>query len=154
MCCTSLQVALKAMTKEWRPQDQQEGEGEEEEGVEDERNVRSLLARPPSRHSIITGFANVKKELSILFPLMHPHVVKLFGVMLRPMGLVLELAPMGSLKKILSHYQDVHARTHARAMQRTLMQVRSCQASCQGHAAQVCPHGNAPPLARQLHTRA
>lgn len=91
---------------------------------EEEQDVQSLPTRPPTRHSIITGFTNVKKELSILFPLSHPHVVKLFGVMLRPMGLVLELAPKGSLKKILGHYHEVHAKLQARAMQRVLMQVR------------------------------
>lgn len=91
--------------------------------MEEERDVRSLPVRPPSRHSIVTGFTNVKKELSILFPLSHPHVVKLFGVMLRPLGLVLELAPKGSLKKILTRYQEVYARLQARAMQRVLIQV-------------------------------
>ena len=126
------------MTKEWRNQSQEVGvagdmvmevggRGNMEMGRRgnmEENDARSLLARPPSRHSIITGFSNVKKELSILFPLHHPHVVKLYGVMLRPMGLVLELAPQGSLKRILSHYHDVHARVQARAMQRALMQVR------------------------------
>ena len=92
--------------------------------MEDEQDMRSLMAgRQPSRRSIVHGFNSVKKELSILSPLKHAHVVKLFGVMLRPMGLVLELAPRGSLKKILSHYQEVHARLPARAMQRVLMQV-------------------------------
>ena len=114
------------MTKEWHGEG---GGGGEREGgrvrrvSEEEQHVRSLPARPPTRHSIVTGFTNVKKGLSILFPLQHPHVVKLYGVMLRPMGLVLELAPKGSLKKILSHYHDVHAKFQARAMQRVLMQV-------------------------------
>jgi hypothetical protein len=118
------------MTKEWRGEgEERRGEREGErarrvrEGSEDDQGVRSLPVRPPTRHSIITGFTNVKKELSILFPLHHPHVVKLYGVMLRPMGLVLELAPKGSLKRILGHYHDVHAKLQARAMQRVLMQV-------------------------------
>lgn len=71
----------------------------------------------------MTGFNNVKKELAILSPLSHAHVVHLFGVMLRPMGLVLELAPMGSLKMILNHYEEVHAKFHVRAMQRVFLQV-------------------------------
>ena len=117
------------MTKEWRSQNQEGsgGRGRGEGGIvgeeEGEQDVRSLLARPPSRHSIVNGFTNVKKELSILFPLSHPHVVKLYGVMLRPMGLVLELAPMGSLKKILNRYHEVHAKLQARATQRVLIQV-------------------------------
>ena len=119
------------MTKEWHAQSEEEGAEDRDRGgmgrsgrdSEEGQDVRSLPTRPPTRHSIITGFTNVKKELSILFPLHHPHVLKLFGVMLRPMGLVLELAPKGSLKKILVHYHDVHARLQARAIQRVLMQV-------------------------------
>ena len=115
------------MTKEWR-NERAEQRGVElnglEEEEEEEADARSLLAaRPPTRHSIVTGFTNVKKELSILSPLSHAHVVRLYGVMLRPMGLILEYAPRGSLKKILTHYQEVHSRLHARAMQRVLLQV-------------------------------
>ncbi len=123
------------MTKEWRNEGAEQHsrggveleevvEEEEEEGGVEGADARSLLqARPPSRHSIVTGFQNVKKELSILSPLSHAHVVRLYGVMLRPMGLILEYAPRGSLKKILTHYQDVHSRPHVRAMQRVLLQV-------------------------------
>lgn len=115
------------MTKEWRNGgEEHHGRGGAELEAEEEEegpDARSLLVRPPSRHSIVTGFVNVKKELSILSPLSHPHVVHLYGVMLRPMGLILEYAPRGSLKKILTHYQEVHSRPHVRAMQRVLLQV-------------------------------
>ena len=112
------------MTKEWRTQSQEPGHQNHNDGLYEEQDVRSLLmAHPPSRHSIIAGFTNLKKELSILSPLRHPHVVQLFGVMLRPMGLVLELAPLSSLKKILNNYHEVDAKLHVRAMQRVLLQV-------------------------------
>ncbi len=48
----------------------------------------------------------MKKELSILSSLRHEHVIKLFGVMFRPLGLVLELSPRGSLKKMLDGYAE------------------------------------------------
>ncbi len=113
------------MTKEWdsRGNQQEEPPLEAEDGRGREEHASNARPRPPSRHSIVTGFTNVRKELSILSPLHHPHVVRLFGVMLRPMGLVLELAPMGSLKKILSNHLEVHAKLHVRGMQRVLLQV-------------------------------
>ena len=120
---------MKAMTKEWRTLSQEQRGDDMGRGGDDgamyneESDSHGRPLRPTSRHSIINGFTNVKKELSILSPLKHPHVVRLFGVMLRPMGLVLELAPKASLKKILTYYQEVHAHIQARAMQRVLLQV-------------------------------
>ena len=121
---------MKALTREWRSQSGREGQGGGAERIyrregdeESEETGQDIPTRPPTRHSIVIGFTNVKKELAILSPLTHPHVVRLFGVMLRPMGLVLELAPMGSLKTILSHYEEVHAKFHVRAMQRVFLQV-------------------------------
>ena len=98
----------------------------EVEGGDRGRQHGRVQVKEPGRRSIVTGFENVKKELAILSPLAHPHVVRLFGVILRPIGMVLELAPKGSLKKILNHYKDVHSRFHVRAMQRVFLQVGGC----------------------------
>jgi len=125
------------MTKEWQSMKgewQKMGGADrteelEDTGVEGEGADRGhqpgvrVQVKAPGRRSIVTGFENVKKELAILSPLAHTHVVRLFGVILRPIGMVLELAPKGSLKKLLNHYKDVHARFHVRAMQRVFLQV-------------------------------
>ena len=122
-------------TFHWR-NEEAEPHGGRREGLEEEgegQGSHSLPARLPSRHSIISGFTNVKKELLILSQLRHTHVVHLYGVMLRPMGLILEYAPRRSLDKILTHYHEVHSRPHIRAMQRVLLQVHG--RSCDGHMA-------------------
>ena len=81
------------------------------------------LLKPPSRHSIIEGFTNLKKELSILSPLKHTHVIRLFGIMLRPLGLVLELAPRGSLKDILQTYAEAMRKPNGSVIQAVVVQV-------------------------------
>ena len=43
-------------------------------------------SKPLTRKSILDGCSNLKKELSILSPLKHTHVIQLYGVMLRPLG--------------------------------------------------------------------
>ena len=47
---------------------------------------------------------SARLEVSFLSQLNHPHVVKMFGVCVRPLCVVLELAPMGSLEKIIKAY--------------------------------------------------
>ncbi len=102
-----LEVAVKALTKEWRQQE----------------DVGTREPRVPTRHSIVEGFNNLKKELSILSPLDHPHVIGLFGVMLRPLGLVIELAPQGSMKDKLKNYQEAESHIHVAVLQPFIAQV-------------------------------
>ena len=83
-------VALKALTKEWKYANHYSS-------AEDEALPPS---KPLSRHSIIEGFSNLKKELSILSPLKHPHIITLHGVMLRPLG---ELWQLGQRLKVRGH---------------------------------------------------
>ncbi len=104
------EVAVKALTKDWRTPENEDPE-------------EAIEHRPPNKHSIVEGFSNLKKELSILSPLSHPHVIKLFGVMLRPLGLVLELAPQGSVKDKLKAYIDAEAHVHVAVLQPLIMQV-------------------------------
>lgn len=110
-------VALKALTKEWKS------------NTCDADHAHSDAPPPskpraPTRRSIVEGFTNLKKELSILSPLRHAHVISLLGVLLRPLGLVLELAPLGSLKGILSNYADVGLRLPHNVSQAVVLQVR------------------------------
>lgn len=128
-------MALKALTKEWRysdaygPGQNDRRSGTEEVGIAEEGNSglergAAMSSRPLSRHSILEGFNNLKKELSILSPLRHEHVIRLFGVMLRPLGLVLELAPKGSLKSILNSYAEANARLRCNVAQPVITQVK------------------------------
>ena len=103
-----IDVAFKALTKEWRLQDTNPDYSLEDPAEPDTRSVFSRNACI-TRRSIIDGFGGVKKELSILFPLKHPHIIQLHGVMMRPLGLILELAPLRSLKSILYDYAEACA---------------------------------------------
>ena len=115
-------MALKALTKEWRFSELADGEDE----LCNLQDQSLLASKPLSRHSILEGFANLKKELSILSPLKHPHVIQLFGVMLRPLGLVLELAHKGSLKSIIQGYAEANLHFQCNVSQAVITQVGTC----------------------------
>lgn len=109
-------MALKALTKEWKSD------------AHDRDHTHSNAPPPskpkaPTRRSIVEGFSNLKKELSILSPLKHPHIISLLGILLRPLGLVLELAPLGSLRGILSSYADMGLRLPHNVSQAVVLQV-------------------------------
>ncbi len=79
---------MKVLRRLWVKREEGEtGDRAEESGIP---QLNAMSSKPLSRHSVIEC---LKKELSILSPLRHEHLIKLFGVMLQPLGLVLELAP-------------------------------------------------------------
>ena len=115
-------MAFKALTKEWRYQEQDPDYSVDDT---DEPETSSNFSRNQgiTRRSIVDGFSGVKKELAILSPLKHPHVIQLHGVMMRPLGLLLELAPLGSMKTILQNYTEAHAHVHISAIKQVVIQV-------------------------------
>jgi serine/threonine protein kinase len=52
----------------------------------------------------VDALPSARSEVSFLSQLNHPHVVNLLGVCIRPLCVVLELAPLGSLEKIIEEY--------------------------------------------------
>ena len=58
-------------------------------------------------------FRDLRQEVTILAQLSHPNIMSLLGVSLRPMCLVMELAPMGSLFSILDHKLEAIKTAHA-----------------------------------------
>ena len=111
------EVALKALTKEWHQADQSADDAHDAEAVQEHHNTQ------PTRHSIVEGFNNLKKELSILCQLKHSHIVELYGVLLRPLGLVLELASKGSLKHICKEYNEKQTKLCSNVSQAVIKQV-------------------------------
>ena len=99
-------MAFKIFTKEWQDPDY---------ALEEPADI--------TRRSIINGFAIVKKELSLLSRLKHPHIIQLHGVIMRPLGLILELAPLGSLKNILHNYAEAHTHLHISVIKQVMIQV-------------------------------
>lgn len=63
--------------------------------------------------------------MNILLSLHHPNVVPFVGVCPRPLALVLELAPQGSLDQCLKHYQRSGARLSLLSLQLVILQVGS-----------------------------
>lgn len=108
-------MALKALTKDLRE------DLDDDDVALGEGGVRSQSH--PQRHQIITGFNNLKKELSILSPLRHENIVELIGITLTPLGLVLELAPRGSLRSILKEFAEEQTRLQPAAIQAVIIQV-------------------------------
>ena len=58
-------------------------------------------------------FRDLRQEVTVLAQLSHPNIMSLLGVSLRPMCLVMELAPMGSLFSILDHKLEAIKTAHA-----------------------------------------
>ena len=90
---------------------------------DDEDQVGGAKPKPINRAALISGFNNLKKELSILSPLKHTNVVQLFGVSVKPLGLVLELAVKGDLKSVLKSYREAQNHIQPPAIQSAAQQV-------------------------------
>lgn len=55
--------------------------------------------------------------------LRHPNILKLVGIALQPIRLLLEFAPLGSLKDVVNRYQDNSARMNRYSLQKVIYQV-------------------------------
>ncbi|XP_039969967.1 leucine-rich repeat serine/threonine-protein kinase 1 isoform X4 [Bactrocera tryoni] len=60
--------------------------------------------RDPLQHSC-KAYCTARQELAVLLTLKHQNIVPLVGICIRPLALVLELAPMGGLDLILRQYR-------------------------------------------------
>ncbi|XP_054091980.1 leucine-rich repeat serine/threonine-protein kinase 1 isoform X2 [Zeugodacus cucurbitae] len=60
--------------------------------------------RDPLQHAC-KAYCTARQELAVLLTLKHPNIVPLVGICIRPLALVLELAPMGGLDSILRQYR-------------------------------------------------
>ena len=67
-----------------------------------------------------------KSDLSALSLLVsrHINIVRLLGVTLRPLGLILELAPKSSLKALLQSYAEAQMKIQCNVAQAVVVQVR------------------------------
>lgn len=82
-------VAIKALGNKGEDLTSESLSLEEEPEEEEEREEDGEQPRDPppvQRSAIISGFNNLKKELSILSPLRHRHIIQLLGVSIKPLG--------------------------------------------------------------------
>ncbi|MFH4976292.1 hypothetical protein AB6A40_003001 [Gnathostoma spinigerum] len=69
------------------------------------------------------AYCTCRQELNVLLSLQHSNITALIGVCPRPLALVIELAPLGSLNNLLSNYRRSGARLHLSVIQDTANQV-------------------------------
>ncbi|XP_030371278.1 leucine-rich repeat serine/threonine-protein kinase 1 isoform X2 [Scaptodrosophila lebanonensis] len=60
--------------------------------------------RDPLQHSC-KAYCTARQELAVLLTLKHPNIVPLVGICIKPLALVLELAPLGGLDTLLRQYR-------------------------------------------------
>ncbi|KAL9897903.1 leucine-rich repeat kinase isoform 1-T1 [Glossina fuscipes fuscipes] len=60
--------------------------------------------RDPLQHAC-KAYCTARQELAVLLTLKHPNIVPLVGICIKPLALVLELAPLGGLDSILRQYR-------------------------------------------------
>ncbi len=101
--------------------------------------------KPMNKAAFLSGFNNLKKELSILSPLKHANVVRLFGVSIKPLGLVLELAVRGDLKSVLKLYKEAQNHIQPPAIQCVVSQVMNSQPALL-HTCDLYVHGFYPSI--------
>lgn len=57
---------------------------------------------------IVDKYADIRLELNKLCSSSHKYIVRFIGMTIDPMSFILEWAPIGSFRKILSDYRDAH----------------------------------------------
>ena len=62
-------------------------------------------------------------EARMMYQLDHPHVLSLVGVMVQPLRLLVELAPLGDLRGCVRRFERARVRLSRRTIQHTLIQV-------------------------------
>ncbi|KAG1714290.1 Leucine-rich repeat serine/threonine-protein kinase 1 [Nymphon striatum] len=69
------------------------------------------------------AYCTARQELNILLSLRHPHIVPFVGVCIKPLALVLRLAPQGALDSILRNYRRSGARLELTVIQKIILQI-------------------------------
>ena len=69
------------------------------------------------------AYCTARQELNILLNIKHPHVVPLVGICIKPLAIVLELAPLGALDSMLKHYRRSGDRLSISSVQQICIQI-------------------------------
>lgn len=84
--------------------------------------ARGKWDRDPLQYAC-KAYCTARQELNILLSLRHPHIVPLVGVCIRPLALVLDLAPEGALDVVLKAYRRSGAQLTPPVLQQVVLQV-------------------------------
>ena len=69
------------------------------------------------------AYCTARQELNILLHIKHPHVVPLVGICIKPLAIVLDLAPMGALDSMLKHYRRSGDKLSVSTIQQVAVQI-------------------------------
>jgi len=69
------------------------------------------------------AYTVARQEIAILCSLRHENIVGMLGLSLRPLAIILELAPMGNLKEVLEQYRRHLNRLSAFIVQQVAVQI-------------------------------
>lgn len=69
------------------------------------------------------SYCTARHEVNILLTISHPNIVAFVGICLRPLAIVLELAPLGSLADVFKNYKRACSRIEPFTVQRAILQV-------------------------------
>jgi len=69
------------------------------------------------------SYCTARHEINILQTLCHPNIVQLVGLCLRPLSIVLELAPLGSLESVFKEYKRACLKIDQFTVQKTILQI-------------------------------
>ena len=70
------------------------------------------------------SYQMIRKEVSFLSSLHHKNLTQLCGVCTNPFMLLMELAPLGSLRSIISDYETAYAAISSPVLCQSIKQVR------------------------------
>lgn len=77
--------------------------------------------RDPLQHSC-KAYCTARQELAVLLTLKHQNIVPLVGICIKPLALVLELAPLGGLDALLRQYRRSGAHMGPHTFQMLVLQ--------------------------------
>eukprot|EP00794_Sanderia_malayensis_P000449 gene449-1090_t len=97
-------------------------------GTENSEAIKNVIKNRNWKKGCPTMFATgiyktMRQELAILIPVSHKHVLDILGIALSPLCLVLEFAPKGGLKDILSQYKKAGRKLDSYTIQQCILQV-------------------------------
>ncbi len=69
-------------------------------------------------------YQKASMEARVMYQLSHPNILGLIGISLRPLTLLVELAPKGDLKKCIEKFKRSKVKLSRKTLQATLIQVR------------------------------
>lgn len=130
-------VAVKAFTQEWSVTERSKSESTSEILLASTEVKGPQLDKPLSSSSVnlfpegpvisiemmVDAHQNMRSELSVLSQLKHENIISLVGVMVVPPSILLEYAPMGTMKEMYKAYQQSSQRLLPEVSQATIIQV-------------------------------